>query len=397
MKNFHIRSRSLTVLAVLVTLLLLFGYVALRSGPMAPVQVTVTQIENHAVMPSLFGIGTVEARYTYRIGPTLAGRVLRVNVDVGDKVVTGQVLGEMDPVDMQDRVAALDAAQKRAAALVTASEAQVRDAEARKIYAGTQALRYDQALQVRAVSEETRDAKEQERQVHDAGLAAALADLEAACHELERTRADLEALIKQRDNLRLIAPTNGLVVARDAEPGTTVVAVQSVVEVVSPETLWINVRFDQLRSKGLQAGLPAQIVLRSQKGHPLAGRVLRVEPLADSVTEEMLAKVVFDSVTEPLPPIGELAEVTLTLPALPSGPSLPNAAIRRIDGKLGVWQVINGALHFTPVKLGAADLDGQVQILEGLKAGDQVVVYSAKALKPHNRIEVADQIPGVAK
>jgi len=157
------------------------------------------------------------------------------------------------------------------------------------------------------------------------------------------------------------------------------------------------VRFDQLRSKGLQAGLPAQIVLRSQKGHPLAGRVLRVEPLADSVTEEMLAKVVFDSVTEPLPPIGELAEVTLTLPALPSGPSLPNAAIRRIDGKLGVWQVINGALHFTPVKLGAADLDGQVQILEGLKAGDQVVVYSAKALKPHNRIEVADQIPGVAK
>ncbi|MDD4025529.1 MAG: efflux RND transporter periplasmic adaptor subunit [Kiritimatiellae bacterium] len=397
MKNFHIRSRSLTVLAVLVTLLLLFGYVALRSGPMAPVQVTVTQIENHAVMPSLFGIGTVEARYTYRIGPTLAGRVLRVNVDVGDKVVTGQVLGEMDPVDMQDRVAALDAAQKRAAALVTASEAQVRDAEARKIYAGTQALRYDQALQVRAVSEETRDAKEQERQVHDAGLAAALADLEAARHELERTRADLEALIKQRDNLRLIAPTNGLVVARDAEPGTTVVAGQSVVEVVAPETLWINVRFDQLRSKGLQAGLPAQIVLRSQKGHPLAGRVLRVEPLADSVTEEMLAKVVFDSVTEPLPPIGELAEVTLTLPALPSGPSLPNAAIRRIDGKLGVWQVINGALHFTPVKLGAADLDGQVQILEGLKAGDQVVVYSAKALKPHNRIEVADQIPGVAK
>lgn len=397
MKNFHIRSRSLTVLAVLVTLLLLFGYVALRSGPMATVQVTVTQIENHAVMPSLFGIGTVEARYTYRIGPTLAGRVLRVNVDVGDKVVTGQVLGEMDPVDMQDRVAALDAAQKRAAALVTASEAQVRDAEARKIYAGTQALRYDQALQVRAVSEETRDAKEQERQVHDAGLAAALADLEAARHELERTRADLEALIKQRDNLRLIAPTNGLVVARDAEPGTTVVAGQSVVEVVAPETLWINVRFDQLRSKGLQAGLPAQIVLRSQKGHPLAGRVLRVEPLADSVTEEMLAKVVFDSVTEPLPPIGELAEVTLTLPALPSGPSLPNAAIRRIDGKLGVWQVINGALHFTPVKLGAADLDGQVQILEGLKAGDQVVVYSAKALKPHNRIEVADQIPGVAK
>ncbi len=397
MKRFHIQSRSLVMFAVLVPLLLLFGYVALRSGPLAPVPVTVTRVENHAVMPSLFGIGTVEARYTYRIGPTLAGRVLRVNVDVGDKVGAGQVLGEMDPVDLEDRMAALDAAQKRATALMTASEAQVRDAEARQSYAGTQARRYEQLLQARTVSEETLDAKQQERQVNEAGLAAALADLEAARQEMARTRADLDALIKQRANLRLIAPTKGLVVSRDAEPGTTVVAGQSVIEVIAPETLWINVRFDQLRAAGLKAGLPAQIVLRSQGGPPLAGRVLRVEPLADSVTEEVLAKVVFDSVPEPLPPIGELAEVTLTLPALPSGPSLPNAAIHRLDGKLGVWQVIHGTLHFTPVTLGAADLEGLVQVLEGLQADDQVVVYSAKALSKHNRVDVMDQIPGVAK
>ena len=63
------------------------------------------------------------------------------------------------------------------------------------------------------------------------------------------------------------------------------------------------------------------------------------------------------------------------------GRVLPNAAIQRIDGKLGVWQVINGDLHFTPITLGTADLDGQVQVREGLKVGDQVVVYSAKGLE----------------
>ena len=46
-------------------------------------------------------------------------------------------------------------------------------------------------------------------------------------------------------------------------------------------------------------------------------KVLRVEPVADVVTEEMLAKVVLDSVPTPLPPLGELAEITVTLPALP--------------------------------------------------------------------------------
>ncbi len=42
-------------------------------------------------------------------------------------------------------------------------------------------------------------------------------------------------------------------------------------------------------------GLPARIVLRSRSGQALSGRVLRVEPMADAVTEEMLAKVIFGS------------------------------------------------------------------------------------------------------
>ena len=75
MKRFHIKGRTLAMFGVLVPLLVLFIYVALRSGPLTPVPVTVAKIENQAIMPSLFGIGTVEARYTYRIGPTFAGRI----------------------------------------------------------------------------------------------------------------------------------------------------------------------------------------------------------------------------------------------------------------------------------------------------------------------------------
>ena len=397
MKQFHIRGRTVAMIGVAIPLLVLFIHVALRSGPLTPVPVTVARVENQAIIPSLFGIGTVESRYTYRIGPTLAGRVKRVDVDVGDTVRAGQLLGEMDPVDLDDRVAALDAALKRAAANASAAEAQILEAVARKTYAETQAQRYEQLLRARTVSVESLDAKQQEKQVAEAGLASAHANLEAARQERVRVHADLDALISQRANLRLIAPMDGMVVTRDAEPGTTVVAGQPVFEVVDPGSLWINVRFDQLNAAGLQSGLSGQIALRSQGGRVLAGRVLRVEPLADSVTEEILAKVAFDAVPAPLPGIGELAEVTVALPALPSGPSLPNAAIQRIDGQVGVWQVIRSDLHFTPIVLGTADLDGQVQVREGLKAGDQIVVYSAKALSARSRIDVVDQIPAVKR
>jgi len=383
MKKLPIRKSTLAILAVLIPLLVLFVYVALRSGPLAPVPVTLATVENTSISPALFGIGTVEARYTYKIGPTFAGRVKRLDVHVGDRVKAGQVLGEMDPVDLDERIRAQDAAVKQA-------KAQLDEAQARQNYALIQARRYEQLLEVRSTSEEVVATKRHELQVAETGL-------NAAHEEIARVRAEREVLVAQHSNLRLIAPVDGLVVARDADPGTTIVAGQAVVELIDPESLWVNVRFDQIHARGLAPNLPAQIVLRSQAGELENGRVLWVEPLADAVTEEALAKVVFGQLPEPLPPIGELAEVTVVLPTLPAGPVLPNAAIQRIDGKLGVWQVKNGDLHFTPVILGTADLDGQVQVREGLKVGDHVIIYSAKALNASSRIQVVEQIPGVKR
>ncbi len=383
----------LALVAVLMLLLALLIYVALRSGPLAPIPVTVTTVESHTIAPALFGIGTVEARYTYRIGPTVPGRIKRVDVQVGDSVQAGQLLGEMDPVDFNDRIAAQDAALRRGESAVVAAEAQVREMLARKTYAEKQASRYEQLLKTRSVSEESVEGKRQEIQVTEAGFAAARANFDATRQEMARIRSDLDGLIQQRANLRLIAPVPGLVAARNADPGTTVVAGQSVVEVIDPTSLWINVRFDQLRISGLSAGLPVYIVLRSQEGRH-TGRVLRVEPMADAVTEETLAKVTLDVLPKKLPPVGELAEVTVTMYELPASPVVPNASVKRVDGRLGVWVIDGDKLHFAPVKMGATDLDGRVQILDGLKEGERVVVYSQRALRLHSRVKIVERLAG---
>lgn len=56
--------RTLALLVVVVPLVALFIYVVLRSGPLAPVAVTVATVKQQAITPSLFGIGIVEARTT---------------------------------------------------------------------------------------------------------------------------------------------------------------------------------------------------------------------------------------------------------------------------------------------------------------------------------------------
>ena len=382
MKTLPLQRRTLALVAVLVPLFALLVYVALRSGPLAPVAVTVAQVETRAIQPALFGVGTVEARYVYRIGPTFAGRVQRLEVNVGDRVRAGQVLGEMDPVDLDDRVRSQEAVQKRA-------EAAVREAAARHAFAETQARRYEQLFAARSASEEAVATRRQELQIADAAHAAVREDL-------ARARSDLEGLRAQRGNLRLVAPVEGVVTLRDADPGTTIVAGQAVVELIDPKSLWINVRFDQISASGLNAGLPAGIVLRSRNGQSLPGRVLRIEPRADAVTEETLAKVAFATPPAPLPPLGELAEVTVGLPPLPAMPVIPNAAVQRDKQRLGVWKIVDEAPVFTQVKLGRADLDGHVQVIAGLKAGEKIVLYSEKALTPKSRLHVVERIPGVA-
>lgn len=389
-----LRSRR-TVLVLLALLLVgALAYVALRSGPLAPTRITVVKVAEDTLEPALFGIGTVEARRSVSIGPTAAARVRRVMVDVGDAVAAGQLLAEMDPIDLDERVASIEASIARAQSAADAADAQRADAQARRELAAGNLRRNVALAEQDFISAFAVESRRQELASADAGLNSAQANAVAARQELKRLAADRAGLQRQRDNLRLVAPAAGLVTAREGEAGSTLVAGQALLRLIDPASLWVRLRVDQGRSAGLAVGLPAQIALRSDPEHALPGRVARVEAVSDSVTEERIAQVAFDRVPAVVS-IGELAEVTLTLPRSASALLLPNASVKRRGDELGVWRRDGKtALRFVPVRLGAASLDGRVQVLQGLAAGDEVVVHSEKDLSDASRVTVVASLAG---
>ena len=378
-----------------VALIAAFAWVATRSGPFAPIKVTVMRVVKDTVAPALFGIGTVEARRAYLIGPTAAGRVARVLVDVGDQVKAGQLLATMDPVDLDQRLASAAAAAERGQSAVATAQAQVLDAKSRQSLAASEAQRYIDLGKKHFVSQSVVDSKRQQEQSADAQLAAAESALASARQDLTRLTAERGAAQRQRDNLRLLAPVDGVVTSRDAEPGSTVIAGQSVLKLEDPASLWVTVRLDQGRSAGLRVDLPADIVLRSNPGKTLPGKVVRIEPVSDSVTEERIAEVAFDKLPQQTSS-NEMADVTVRLPRVADALIVPNAALRYRGAQAGVWLYADGRLHFTAVKTGAAGLDGKTQIVAGLKAGDEVVVYSERDLQDGSRIQVVDTLVNAA-
>ena len=189
--------KTLLILAV-IAVLGGFGLIVARSGPLAPTRVTVVEVVEADLSPTLFGVGTVEARRSYQIGPTIAGRVQSVAVDVGEAVKAGQVLAEMDPIDLDQRATAGGAALARASSSIAAAEAQRRDAQVRLTLAGSNARRYVELGDKAFVTKSVVDGKLQEEQSAMAQFNAAEATLAGARQDQARLAAEHAGLLAQR-------------------------------------------------------------------------------------------------------------------------------------------------------------------------------------------------------
>ena len=383
--------RQAVLIAAGIVILLSLGWLVTNQGPLAPAKVTVAKVERGALVATTFGIGTVEARRAYALGPTAASRILRMPVDQGDRVKSGQLVAELDPVDLDDRLAASELAVERTASAIRAAEAQLAEAQSRARVTNANARRYGELRGQGFVSQEALDAKLHEANAANAAADAAAAQVAAARRDRERAQAEVAGTAKLRAQTRLVSPVEGIVSARLVEPGTTVVAGQAVVQVIDPSSLWVRARVDQGQSGGLRVGQPAEIVLRSNPGAVYRGEVQRVDWVSDAVTEERIVNVGFAARPEGVS-VGELVEVTIRIAELADVRSVPAAAVKRVDRQDGVWRISEGRVTFRPVEVGTTTLDGRSQILAGLEDGEAVVVHSEQTLLPDARVKVVASI-----
>lgn len=367
--------------------LLGFVWFVTQHGPLAPQPVKVALAARGALAPSVFGIGTVEARLSYSIGPTQAGRVRALTADQGDRVKAGQVLGEIDPVDLDERLNSASLVEQRAQQGVLIAENQLRETHSRHRLAAANAERYRGLAEKGFVSREAVEVRRNEAEVTQAAVAGAGAAVQAARQDVARAGAERAGVARQRANFRLISPVDGVIVAREAEPGSTVVAGQAVLRMIAPNSLWVRARVDQAQSGAIVPGQPAEIVLRSHQPEKILGRVARIEAQSDSVTEERLVSLRFEQLPAGLT-LGELAEVTISLPRIADTLTLPAAALKRVAGQTGVWRRVDGKAHFQALTAGVQTLDGKVQILGGLAAGDEVIVHSPVELHEGAKVAV---------
>ncbi len=349
------------------------------------VAVPIVEAAQGTVAQRVVGPGTLQARVPVTLAARITATVQQINVDIGDEVKRGQALVLLDDRDLAAKRSVVGGQQTALARNVDAAKASIAKAQADLELARSKQQRDAELLRTGFVSQAVLDAS-------DAALRAAQANLDNARATHAAREADASTLsheARYSDTLlsftRIVAPMDGVIIARQAEVGTTVVPGSTLLRMVDPATLWVAMRVDESVLARVQVGQAASIRMRS--GEVLPGKVARLARQSDAATRELEVNVAFDK-----PParfaIDQESEVAINV-GNASGITVPLKALTRDrEGRQGVLVVVDSRTEFRPVQTGASDGE-RVLIGKGLAAGERVAA-KADDVKAGMRVTALD-------
>jgi len=318
----------------------------------------------------LNGLGTVTGLSTVAVKPRVDGELVHVAFKEGGLVREGDLLAEIDPRPFQVQLMKAEGDLLRDEALLKNAQLDLE--------------RYNTLLDQDSIAAQqvaTQEATVKQYQ----GIVAADRALVANAR-LQLSYAKITAPISGRLGLRMVDKGN-IVKVSDAN-GIAVITQTQPISVV------FTLPEDQVPAimKKLHSGkaLPVEAYDRGGKNKLAQGRLLAVDNRIDPSTGTVKLKSEFDNEDEMLF-ANQFVNIRMKIDTLHGVAIVPSAAIQNGSSGSFVYVVKDGQIASTrPVKLGPADGE-QVAVLEGLQAGELVVVEGADKLREEARVKMIDR------
>lgn len=328
----------------------------------APVRVTVPR--SSSIGQELRLTGTLTAERSARLSPRVDGLVSRIRADAGDRVRAGATLLELDAT-----VATL--ALRRAEA--NTAEARVRLEEARRLL--------DEGR--RLVAERHLPQTELGRRESEAELAAAaLVASEAA----QREQAELV-----RRHV-LPAPFTGVVARRLTDVGEWVSRGDPVFELVATDRVRLDVQVPQERYASLGTDSKVTVLSDVTPGTGFEGSIVSKVPVTDPQSRTFLVRILVEDAGGRLLP-GTSATAVIGLAGRGEALIVPRDALNRYpDGSNSVFVVVeeDGSLVARERRVRLGRSAAEVEVLEGLKPGERVIVRGNETLRNGQPVRIVD-------
>jgi cobalt-zinc-cadmium efflux system membrane fusion protein len=309
------------------------------------------------------------------IGPVHEGRLVRLYAGQGSRVKKGQKLADLESADIDEAEAEYLKALADAENARRTSTAEVRLAQA--TYDRTKTL-YEKTI----TAGKNLQTAEHDLELAKATQANTLSSTKVALNAARRhllilglTDSAIDALSSKPSLaavFSLTSPIDGIVVERNATVGATVGTEANLFKIIDLSRVWIDANVFEKDLERVKVGQEAKVTVTAFPGTTFTGRVILISSVVDPDTRSVKVR------TEVPNPDGRLkpdmfANVELITDLHPSTISIPLTALLTDGGKSVVFVKEANGYKKRVVTTGMQSTD-RVEIVEGLKAGDQVVV-----------------------
>jgi RND family efflux transporter MFP subunit len=309
------------------------------------------------------------------------GYLVRRYVDIGDRVKTGQLLGEVAAPELDQQVHQARADLERVRAALAHAKASLAEAKANEQLALVTADRWKALVADGVVSLQEADQTDANYKALTAKRQAEEASVLAAEKDVSAYEASLGHLVELQGYERVRAPFAGIVTVRNVDIGSLISnGVTLLFRVAHIEILRIFINVPQSDAPGIRAGVAAEVLVREFPGHPFVGKVVRTANAFDPRTRTLLAEVDVPNPEGVLLP-GMYGEVKMTIPRVVRPVLVPgDAVIVRASGNwVGVVRP-DGRVQYRKVELGR-DFGPVVEVGAGLEGGEQVISHPSDAVR----------------
>lgn len=375
----------------------------------APIAVSVAKTESREVPAVVQTTGSLVADETSNIAPKVAGKVVNVNIDVGDFVGQGAVVAKIDDSDARRRLAAAEAGVKQAVASVRQAEArlglgpngrfdasripevqaananyqqalaELRQAEANErryrdlVQSGdTAMITYEQYRTARDTARARANAaKEQlEAQMNAArqnnqAIASAEAGVEAARTQVAIARQEVaDATVR--------APFSGFVTARDVAVGEFVSSADTIATIIRSNPIKIQMQVAEADVPTIVVGRGVSIQVDAYRDRRFAGTVSAINPSVDPNSRSAIVEARIENGDNALR-AGMFATARINKEGGSTGIFVPKSAVyyHAATGSYRAFVIENGVAKLRVIQLGTEEGES-VQILSGLSADETV-------------------------
>lgn len=363
-----------------------------------PVAVDLATIERGPLRVTVDEDGKTRIKERYVVSSPLEGRLLRIELEVGDSIARGKTLlagiEPKNPSLLDARALAESRARVQAAeAKLQQSEPALEQAKIKLQYAETELGRGRELFEKGAITpEEMDDLQQQYRYAQEAFRSSKFAK-EIARFELAQAKAALLRIDPETNDpenwlFEIRSPIDGRVLRIFQESSTVVTPGERIMELGDPRDLELEI--DVLSSDGVKIHPGDKVQLEQWGGdEPLVGVVRLVEPSAFTKVsalgvEEQRVYVIADFVTPPAERAslgdGFRVEARIIIWEEDEVLKVPTSALFRHQQQWSVFRAKNGRAEVVPVQVGHRSTL-EAEVLSGLSPGDRVILHPSDKIQ----------------